>query len=243
MFKSRPGRGIPATNSNTPARRVIKSGGRSSITGYVSCVKGGGLVPFESLLEEGLIDIMKADETIASLKGQPETFKWRSAEGKLRRYTPDFFCLMSDGRKIFREAKRLKRLLSDPMLNGRRSDIERECLARGASFEIWTEVEILGKDPEVRVATPEEAAAFRSAIAAGASQLIDPAAVLPRTALSIIEDMEIECGTLFGGAWIGLSRLTNLYTALPLEIEGDVRSRSHFVTPPAKSVAMPGDWK
>jgi hypothetical protein len=85
---------------------------------------------------------MEQDEGIIAYYSQPETFRWHEASNKLRRYTPDFLVIHSDGQRVYREVKLRKRIDRDATLGGRRARIEMECSARGASFEVWTENEI-----------------------------------------------------------------------------------------------------
>lgn len=129
-----------ASFANGPVRKVV-TGRRRGVTGYVPSRKGGGLVPFESILERDLIDRMKEEAGIAAFLAQPETFRWRR-DGRARRYTPDFLVVLDDGMRIYREVKPLSRLERDPSFGGRLADMVRECAERGAGFEIWTEENI-----------------------------------------------------------------------------------------------------
>ena len=110
--------------------------------GTFPSLKNNALVPFESLLEADLIALMEQDQDITAYFAQPETFCWRASNRKVRRYTPDFLVIYSDGRRAYREVKPTKHLRRDESLRGRRSRIELECSARGASFEVWTEKDI-----------------------------------------------------------------------------------------------------
>ena len=129
--------------------------------GFVPTPKGGGLVPFESLLGADLLTQMAADPFVASIRAQPETFVWRDgADGRRRRYTPDLLVIMMDGSKVYRSVRPHALLLRDSELSGRRPRIELECAVRGAAFEIWTEREIRESTcgwPLLRIATHAEA--------------------------------------------------------------------------------------
>lgn len=111
----------------------------SACTGWFPSAKLGALVPCESALEVRACAAMERDPGIAVFRPQPETFRWRDAEGRRRRYTPDFLVEHADGARSYREVKPSRVLARDPTLGGRRSEIEAECARRGASFVIWTE--------------------------------------------------------------------------------------------------------
>lgn len=148
------------------ARKVVDGRHCRSFTGYVPTPKGGGLVPFESLLEAGLVEHMAEDSAITLIHAQPETFVWRDVDGSRRRYTPDFLAVTVGGAKIYREVKPYATLMRDPEFSGRRVRIELECAVRGATFEVWTEREIREDRDGVsvlRVATAAEADLHRSA--------------------------------------------------------------------------------
>jgi hypothetical protein len=112
------------------------------MSGSYPSVKNNRLIPFESLLEADLIVLMEQDQSIMAYAAQPETFRWKTPSKQVRRYTPDFLVIYSDGQRAYREVKPSRYMNRDWTLGGRRARIEMECLARGASFEIWTEKEI-----------------------------------------------------------------------------------------------------
>lgn len=126
-----------------PARKVWKAGPGSSILGRMVCEKGGGLVETESVGEMRLVLQMLEDDAVSAFRPQPETFRWVE-HGCRNRYTPDFLVLHRNGSRTYREVKKLAAYLSDPTLDGRLSRIVSECLARDASFEVWTEADPVG---------------------------------------------------------------------------------------------------
>lgn len=96
----------------------------------------GGL-PFESLLELDAMTLLETDRSVLAFGTQPETFRWREASGRSRRYTPDILVTTGFG-QVYREVKPWRRFRQDPTLNGRHEAIVAECKARNAGFEIWT---------------------------------------------------------------------------------------------------------
>jgi len=124
-----------------PVRRVVTGRKRRSIAREVWSLKMGQEVPSESLIEADLIVVMEADPRVDGFWAQPETFRWRQ-KGRVRRYTPDFLVLLTDGSRMYREVKPSRVLERDPSLGGRRPHIEAECARRGAQFEVWTERDI-----------------------------------------------------------------------------------------------------
>jgi hypothetical protein len=129
-------------NPVSPVRKVVTGRRTGSMSGTFPSAKNGRLIPFESLLEADLIVLMEHDSDIIAYYAQPETFCWHVAGGRARRYTPDFLVIYSDSRRAYREVKLARRITRDPTLGDRRRHIELECSLRGASFEIWTEIEI-----------------------------------------------------------------------------------------------------
>ena len=68
-------------------RRVISLG--NNLRGVVTN-KQGHLVQFESEQERKLILLLERDPTVSDFHSQPETIQFLDAEGRKRRYTPDF---------------------------------------------------------------------------------------------------------------------------------------------------------
>jgi hypothetical protein len=135
-------RTVPTKLRPSPVRNVVTGRRTGSMTGKFPSSKNSDLVPFESLLEADLIELMERDREVAAYFAQPETFRWREKSGRARSYTPDFLVVFSNGLRCFREVKPSDRYARDPTLRGRRSQIEHECAVRGAAFEVWTEKEI-----------------------------------------------------------------------------------------------------
>ncbi len=123
------------------ARRVVTGRRRTSFSGRIPSAKNGHTVEYESQLEARLIRQMEADPEVLLYEAQPETFRWRDGSGRARRYTPDFRVKARVG-WIFREVKPRRKWEADPTLKGRLQDILRECLSRGAAFEVWTESDL-----------------------------------------------------------------------------------------------------
>jgi len=187
---------------------------RRSCIGTVPTAKGGGLVPFESLLEGDLIMSAAKDPDVAAIRAQPETFRWvDGATGRRRSYTPDLLVTLRDGSNVYREVKPHAVLARDPELKGRRRQIEAECLARGASFEVWTEREIrqapVGRT-RFRPATLVEARLHAEALAdPSKSGNMAPDRVRELASLVPVNDLR-----LIGKDWIGRSGLTGILTVL-----------------------------
>ncbi|MAY29565.1 MAG: hypothetical protein CL627_10150 [Aurantimonas sp.] len=232
-FDGTRGNNVNTTNDNgfghLPARRMLDGRHRRSCTGSVPTPKGGGLVPFESLLEGDLILRAASDPDVVAVRAQPETFRWLDGvSGRRRRYTPDLLVTLRDGSKVYREVKPYALLVRDPELRGRRRRIEAECLARGAKFEIWTEYEIR-ETPDrpalLRAATLEEArrhaVALAEPFAAGGAQLtMAPAYVRELASLISLADIRrVDEG------WIGRSGLTGILTALFCDLVTCPRTR------------------
>jgi hypothetical protein len=123
-----------------PARKVANGRKQRSIAHRLPVAWLGRSVPYESRLEADLVMVMAADADVTGIWSQPETFRWR-AEGRLRRYTPDFLITTYYG-PVYREVKPIDVLVRDPTLGGRLEAIRGQCACRGARFEIWTEIDI-----------------------------------------------------------------------------------------------------
>lgn len=210
-----------------PARKPVTGRNRSSITGFVPVPwpKSTGLVAFESQHEENLIYVMRDDPDVARLWSQPETFAWRDAStGAPRKYTPDFLVEFADGSHAYREVKPFATLLTEPDFKGRREAIEAHCRDRDARFEVWTEREIGGADPFIRVATATE---YRLLGLATEGELTEPDDGLPHASASVARELGIARGMMLEGFWIGRAALTGLVTAVrpkPLPVPRWARS-------------------
>ena len=208
------------------ARNIVDGRHNRSFTGFVPTPKGGGLVPFESLLEADLVDLMVKDARIVTIHAQPETFAWRDGvHGRRRRYTPDFLAVATDGTRIYREVKPHALLIRDPDLSGRRARIEIECAARGATFEIWTEREIR-EDRHgcslLRIATAVEAALHGSspAIPEGLAGQ-QGAATVPGIVRRVAERLALADLRLAGDAFVARSRLTGILMTVLCDLVSD----------------------
>lgn len=197
-----------------PARKVVTGRKRNSVSGYVPvpAPKGTGLVAFESLNEEKLVVLMRDDTSISRMWGQPETFTWKeAATGRTRRYTPDFLIECTDGTRAYREVKPFDELLADPDFDSRRAAIDLECRSRGAKFEVWTDREIGGVDPFIRVATEVERRLFGLADAA---DLVEPEDGLFHASAAVARELGVARGMMQEEFWVGLAELTGLITAI-----------------------------
>lgn len=146
-----------------------------SCSGWYGSIKSGARLPFESLLERDLMVIQDIDPDIAHFTLKPETLIWTDGRRE-QRYTPDFRVVTWDGRVVYREAMPRRKFDADPSLKGHRPRITDACVARGASFELWTETEIrkqprLANCIRIRAAvaflTPDNLAIVRDGLANG----------------------------------------------------------------------------
>ncbi|WP_061937685.1 TnsA endonuclease N-terminal domain-containing protein [Aureimonas sp. AU22] len=212
-------------NDEGPARRIQFHGRRRSCAGIAPTRKGVGKVPFESLLELDLVDLMTDDGDVVSLRAQPETFRWTDGlTGERRSYTPDFLVARSDGTSVYREVKPSKVLRADPEFGGRRARIELECRARGADFEVWTEREIRrvgGTAPFVRHATIEEAAVLSGAAFGGDGPRWGSGADGSPLLDLVARELRIPNLRPCGLGWVGRSALTGIAMAVMCDLDVD----------------------
>ncbi|MGY3341525.1 MULTISPECIES: TnsA endonuclease N-terminal domain-containing protein [unclassified Bradyrhizobium] len=136
---------------SAPTRRGARGRSRRSIVYDFISRKMHSRVPYESTIERDLIIQMEVDPEVTGYWAQPETFKW-ATEGCKRRYTPDFLVRYRGGTSAYRQVKPLAKWISDWNFGGRRPEIERQCAARGATHEIWTEG-MIREQPRLRNAT------------------------------------------------------------------------------------------
>jgi hypothetical protein len=137
--------------SSTPVRQGARGRSRRSIVYDFISRKMNCRVPYESTVERDLIIQMELDREITGYWAQPETFRWTTG-GRKRRYTADFFVRYRGDASAYREVKPLGKWIMDWDFGGRRPEIERQCAARGATYEIWTEGMIRAQ-PRLRNAT------------------------------------------------------------------------------------------
>lgn len=128
------------TGAEQPARRIV-TGRRNRCVGTFPSRKINRLVEFESMLELDAITIVEADPAVLGFLAQPRTMKWRDADGRARRYTPDLLVRTALG-DAYREVKPARRLERDPSLKGRIDTIKACCQAEGAIFETWSDIDI-----------------------------------------------------------------------------------------------------
>lgn len=81
------------------ARKIINYYGRKSIIGKFASLKNKSTIYFESLLEQDFIYLLETDITIISYASQPLTVEY-FAQGKTRKYTPDFIVRTSNMTEI-----------------------------------------------------------------------------------------------------------------------------------------------
>lgn len=72
-----------------PTRKIPLSY-RGHVTGRQSLAPGMESVWHESALERDFVTLSRFDPTVLSVEHQPVTFRWRGADGRRRRYTPDY---------------------------------------------------------------------------------------------------------------------------------------------------------
>lgn len=212
-------------NNEGLARRIQFHGRRRSCAGVAPTHKGVGKVPFESILELDLVELMTDDGDVTSLRAQPETFRWVDGlTGERRSYTPDFLVQRTDGTSVYREVKPSKVLVADPELGGRRARIELECRARGADFEVWTEREIRrvgGTAPFVRHATIEEAAVLAGTATTGDGPRWGSGTAGSPLLNLVARELRISELLPCGLGWVGRSALTGIAMAVMCDLEVD----------------------
>lgn len=72
-----------------PVRRIPLSY-RSHITGYQPFIPGTRSIGHESSLERDFVTLCRFDPEVIGLEEQPVTIEWKDANGRHRRYTPDY---------------------------------------------------------------------------------------------------------------------------------------------------------
>lgn len=90
------------------ARTVKKS--YNSIVGHFPSLKLGRMVNYSSTIELDLLYLLEFDREVTSYAEQPFTIELELADGKLRRYTPDFQVLRQSAFPLLVECKPAARL-------------------------------------------------------------------------------------------------------------------------------------
>ncbi|WAJ29436.1 hypothetical protein [Antarcticirhabdus aurantiaca] len=155
----------------------------------------------------------------------PEAFEWVDGrDGRDHLHLPLALVSRVNGDLAFVDAMPRILLRRDPELGGTRRRIELECMARGASYEIWTEDEILEDRSAVqvlRVAGTAERASHASALRSLQAPMAGDVPIL--TAMAgrlLVDDLRA-----VGAGWVGRSRLTGIPMALLCDMEVDPETR------------------
>lgn len=83
---------------STPARKINNTGTKKNIGKFVSN-KNQALIPYESHLERDYLYFLEIDSQVISYTGQPFKLNYY-LDGKLRRYTPDFFVERTNKKQV-----------------------------------------------------------------------------------------------------------------------------------------------
>lgn len=70
--------------------RTIPLSYRSHVTGHQPFTPGSRAISHESALERDFVTICRFDPDVFGIEEQPVTIDWRDADGRSRRYTPDY---------------------------------------------------------------------------------------------------------------------------------------------------------
>lgn len=131
-----------------PVRKIGTS--HSSLTGIIPSKKLDDKIHFESALERDFAYLLEQDPCIQHYEIQPLKIEFRSQDGVLKRYTPDFLVFYND---IYQSTKGYKPQLVEIKY---RSDLRKNwgdlkprfkaalnyCSQKGWDFKIYTEREI-----------------------------------------------------------------------------------------------------
>ncbi|WP_210291748.1 hypothetical protein [Aureimonas pseudogalii] len=174
---------------------------------------------------EELANVMLRANDVRSVTRRPETFEWIDGlTGKPHVHVPAVAVVWACGHKTFVDATSAAKLRADPTLAGVRGRIEAECLARGATYEIWTEEELrknLGVVQVLRPASSEERAAYAESLRT------HPSAGPPSS--SLVGDLAARLGLADVRAvrqgWVARSSLTGIPMALLCDMEVDPVTR------------------
>ena len=128
----------------TPPVRAVEVG-RRSVVGRINV--HGRVLPFESTLECDFLRIMAFDQTLEAVYAQPVRLRYVDAEGRPRRYTPDFRVVPKDRAippTLFEIKYRKDLWLNWPALKPRFRAAVRYARRTGQRFRLMTDVEIRG---------------------------------------------------------------------------------------------------
>ncbi len=154
---------------------------------------------------EQVAGLLGATHDVSSVEPLPAAFTWRDGfSGEIRMLRPDALVTRMDGSRTFVYGMGRDILTRDPELGGRRRNVEAECLARNASFEIWTELEI---NPPFRLLAKPATGADRAAYSSfghRASQQV------PCVVGSIAARLGLRDLLAAGSGWVGRCCLTGI---------------------------------
>lgn len=106
----------------------------------VTTNKCGRLVQFESEQERKLILLLERDITVIDFASQPERLDFLDAQGRARRYTPDFKVWRDDKRIEFHEVTVEARRNARECLQLREAAAHEICRVRGWHFVVHTDL-------------------------------------------------------------------------------------------------------
>jgi hypothetical protein len=89
--------------ASRPVRKVVTKRTKR-VVGYLSSVKMGGLVPWESQLEYDCLSVLEADNSVVAFHAQTEAMSY-TYEDVVRRYYPDILVEHADGTTRMVEVK------------------------------------------------------------------------------------------------------------------------------------------
>ena len=115
-------------------RKVVKRSTRR-VVGYHFSRKAGGLVPWESQIEQAYFEWLEVDPHVISFQSQPQTFKWHDTK-----YTPDALVKTHRG-SFFVEVKPAD-VRSDMDVMSRLEDIASRLARDGYELRLVTATEI-----------------------------------------------------------------------------------------------------
>ena len=123
-------------------QRKIRANHRS-VTGWLANMPGEETIPFESTLERDCAYLASFDERVFSIRAQPHTIIYRTASGRMSRYTPDYeieYEKNGNKHKVLVEVKEIKTLKEDmPLLRPKFSAARDYCKEHGGRFVVLTE--------------------------------------------------------------------------------------------------------
>lgn len=188
-----------------------------------------------------LANLMRRTPDVVSVTCKPEAFRWTDGlSGKPHVHVPSVLVVWECGHRTYADAMSAGNLNADPTIAGIRARIEAECLARGAGYEIWTEMEIrkdLGVVQALRPASSEERSDYADALREQPSETISPSGVVRGLAdrLGLLDVRPV------GQGWVGRGRATGVPLALLCDLEVDPATRMLIWRPRIPGIRVGAD--